>query len=290
MQEYLDLFKDEERAVAFLRETRWPNGIGCPRCGVVGRFSVLSRPLRSQPACRRYQCLACDYQFSDLAGTPLQGSQTPVRKWLLAAYLLAQGKGISARRLSRELRVTYKTAWRMAHQLRGALMGDLSRRLGGASAVETDDTYIGGRRKKGPRGRGARGKTAVLGLVERGGQVYCRVVPAVSRAEIVATVQRWVLPGSVLYSDALPAYKLPPSYHHTAIDHEMQFVGAGAAHTNTIEGFWSLLKRGLNGVYHWVSRRWLPAYLAEFCFRYNHRHEANPFPALLRQCLQPVHA
>jgi transposase-like protein len=288
MQEYLALFGDEEAAVEFLRRTRWPDGICCPRCGVVGHYSVKSRPLRTQPACRRYHCLDCSYQFSDLSGTPLHDSSTPVRKWLLAAYLLSQGKGISARRLSRELGVTYKTAWRMAHKLRGSLFFSLGPTLGSNAPVETDDTYIGGKRK-GPRGRGARGKTAVLGLVERGGQVYCQVVPTVSRAHIVAHLERHVLPGAALYSDALWAYRrLPAVYKHLAVDHETQFVRADGVHTNTIEGFWSLLKRGLNGIYHWVSRRWLWAYLAEYCFRYNHRRERQAFPAFMRAVLRPT--
>jgi transposase len=192
--------------------------------------------------------------------------------------------GISAKQLERELGVTYKTAWRMAKLIRQDLMGQDNEPLDGE--VEVDETYIGGRRR-GVRGRPATGdpkKKAVLGMVQRKGRVAAVTVPNAKRATVMPHVRQRVLPKSVVYTDELKSYnRLKRSgYYHKRIHHAEKVYVSGDVHTNTIEGFWSLMKRGINGVYHAVSAKHLQGYLNEYTFRYNHREKGeNQFKKLL---------
>jgi transposase-like protein len=183
--------------------------------------------------------------------------------------------GISAKQLERELGVTYKTAWRMAHLIRTSLMADEGGPLGGS--VEMDETYVGGKPRvqySGKRGRGTK-KAPVFGMVERQGRVVAVTVPNVKAATVMPFVVEKVLPASTVYTDEYPVYRSlrKRGYQHKRIQHAERIYVSGDIHTNTIEGFWSLVKRGIGGVYHAVSAKHLQGYLNEYAWRYNRRNE-----------------
>lgn len=205
-----------------------------------------------------------------MAGTILEKTSTPLRYWFYAMYLMASTRcGISAKQLQRETGVTYKTAWRMFNQIRSMLgdNGDLE-----GSSVEVDETYIGGRRR-GKRGRGAEGKSIVVGAAERKGRVLTQKVPDVKARTLVSLIERTVAPKSVVYTDDLPSYDTlgRRGYTHKRVPHALKVYVIGDIHTNSIEGFWSLVKRGINGVYHAVGDKYLQSYINEYSFRYNRR-------------------
>lgn len=232
---------------------------------------------------------ACDYcgkHIYPLAGTIFEKSSTPLTKWFFAMYLLGSTRcGISAKQLQREIGVTYKTAWRMFKQIR-TLMGEEITVEG--SSVEMDETYIGGTRKYG-RGRPMRGdkvKTPVAGIVERKGRVIARTVSDATGATLLGMVKECILPSSIIYTDEWAGYdgiKHMPEmkYKHRRIKHSAKVYVRGKVHTNTIEGFWSLVKRGVGGVYHSVSQKYLQSYLDEYSFRYNRRDVKQPMFTLL---------
>jgi len=182
--------------------------------------------------------------------------------------------GISAKQIQREMGVTYKTAWRMFHQIR-ALLGEDIDNLDGE--VEVDETYIGGKRQ-GKRGRGAEGKSKVVGAVQRSGKVVAQVVPDVKRRTLASFIAKKVSPIATLYTDEFPTYDTMArfGYDHKRIEHHAREYVRGTIHTNNIEGFWSLVKRGISGVYHHVSPQYLQLYLNEYAFRYNHRKVEIP--------------
>jgi transposase-like protein len=198
--------------------------------------------------------------------------------WFYAIYKMASTRcGVSAKQLERELGVTYKTAWRMFHQIRKMLTDD-SEPLSGT--VEADETYIGGRRRGGKRGRPSKDshKTPVFGMVECKGRVVAAIVPNTKRATVMSHVHKKVLPETTVYTDEYRVYDNlnRQGYRHDRVHHAQEIYVAGDVHTNTIEGFWSLLKRGIGGVYHSVSSKHLQGYLNEYAFRYNHRKDEQP--------------
>jgi len=198
--------------------------------------------------------------------------------------------GISAKQIQRETGVTYKTAWRMFKQIRTLMSEDIS--LEGSS-VEADETYVGGKdsnkhKRSGKRGRGADSKTPVFGMVERGGRVIARVTKDVKASTIFPIIAERVLPASTVYTDCYTTYdslsKMPQGYDHHRINHSAKVYVMGHVHTNTIEGFWSLLKRGIGGVYHSVSEKYLQSYCDEYSYRYNRRNVGQPmFISLLAE-------
>lgn len=214
----------------------------------------------------------------------MEKSATPLKLWFYAMYLMASTRcGISAKQLERELGVTYKTAWRIFKQIRSTL-NDNNTTLEGSS-VEVDETYIGGQRR-GKRGRGAEGKTVAMGLAERQGRIITQVVPNVRAGSLLPIIKEKVLTRSIIYTDELPSYDRIPEmgYVHRRVHHAAKVYVSGAAHTNTIEGFWSLVKRGISGVNHAVSAKYLQNYLNEYAFRYNRRQQEEPmFEAFLSQ-------
>ncbi len=215
-----------------------------------------------------------------MAGTIFHKSPTPLRLWFFAIFLMTASKnGVAAKELQRQLGVTYKTAWRMAHEIR-RLMTDRPGKLSGV--VEGDETYIGGRRA-GKRGRGAAGKTVVVGLVQRRGPVKARVVPRVTTREVFTHLYRNVEKGSTVYTDELAVYNYAQGfgYEHQSVNHGTQEYVRGVVHTNTIEGFWSQLKRSLDGTHHAVSAHHLQNYVNEFAYRYNRRKAQEPMFLLL---------
>jgi transposase len=266
-------FPDDDACFEHLREQRFPGGIVyCAEC----REKRQHHRVKGRPV---YACDECLTQISPMAGTIFEHSSTSLRLWYYAMYLMASTRcGISAKQIQRETGVTYKTAWRMFRQIR-SLLSETDMRLEG-SAVEVDEMYFGGKRKGGA-GRPMRGdkvKSPVLGMVERKGRVVALTVPDTTAKTLVGKVHEYVLPKSTIFTDELQAYNTVPGkrqYTHHRINHSSKVYVQGDVHTNTIEGFWSLVKRGIGGVYHQVSQKYLQSYLNEYSFRYNRRDQGN---------------
>jgi transposase len=266
-------FPDYDACFEHLREQRFPGGIAhCAMC----REKRQHHRVKGRPV---YACDECLTQISPMAGTIFEHSSTSLRLWYYAMYLMASTRcGISAKQIQRETGVTYKTAWRMFRQIR-SLLSDTDMQLEG-SAVEVDEMYFGGKRKGGT-GRPMRGdkvKSPVLGMVERKGRVIALTIPDTTAKTLVGTVHEYVLPKSTIFTDELQAYNTMPGkreYTHRRINHSSKVYVQGDVHTNTIEGFWSLVKRGIGGVYHQVSQKYLQSYLNEYSFRYNRRDQGN---------------
>jgi transposase-like protein len=268
-------FSSEADALALLERLRWPNGVACPRCGGTDPYKLTPKPAGKNPARQGlYKCRACKRQFSVTVGTIFESSHVPVSKWLLAIHLMAASKkGVSAHQLHRMLAVTYKAAWFMMHRLRYAMAQDFqTAKLFGT--VEVDETYVGGVRKYG-RGRPAPDdkKTPVVALVERGGRVRAFPVARVTSATLQNAIRERVSLDARMMSDEFKGYHgLDMGFAgHETITHSKGEYVRGNVHTNTVEGFFSLLKRGINGAFHHVSKGHLHRYCSEFEFRYNHR-------------------
>jgi len=269
-------FPNDDACLEWLRNNRWPEGIYCEKCQrVTKHHKVTGRPV--------YACDFCGHQVSPMAGTIMEKSATSLKLWFYAMYLMASTRcGISAKQLERELGVTYKTAWRIFKQIRSMLNDNIV--LEGSS-VEADETYVGGVRR-GKRGRGAEGKTVVFGMAERKGKVIAKVVPDVKANTLLPIIKEKVLESSIVYTDELPSYDRLPKlgYQHRRIHHASKVYVMGDIHTNTVDGFWSLIKRGISGVNHAVSAKYLQNYLNEYAFRYNRREQEEPmFEAFLSQ-------
>jgi len=274
-------FPADEACLKWLLAYLYPSGTYCHKCKRVTKHHMLPS---------RIKAVACDYCGSHVhptAGTIFHKSSTSMRTWFHAIYLMSTTRcGISAMQLMRETRVTYKTAWRMFHQIRKLLQENIADLKG---EVEADETYFGGR-KRGRQYRGGRGKQPIHGMTERGGRVVAKVVENVSTPSLLKNVRAHVLPATMIYTDEALQYNRLGSlgYKHKRINHLAQVYVQGDVHTNTIEGFWSLLKRGISGVYHAVSAKHLQRYLDEYAFRYNHRNDPHPmFETLLRQNWSP---
>ncbi|MDP3723040.1 MAG: IS1595 family transposase [Candidatus Omnitrophota bacterium] len=229
-----------------------------------------------------YACQYCGYQLHSLADTIFHKSDTPLKSWFYAIYLFANSKnGVSAKELERQLGVTYKTAWRMAKQIR-VLFHTPARKL--SHTVEMDDTYIGGV-QPGKRGRGAAGKSIVLGAVQRDGRLAASVVSNLSADTVRPFIEKHIQPGAALMTDEFTTYRRTrKGYTHRTINHSSGKYVRGKVHTNTIEGFWSQLKRSISGTYHAVSPKYLQQYVNEFAYRYSKREWPTSlfFPMLAR--------
>ncbi len=234
-----------------------------------------------------YACQLCGYQLHPLADTIFHKSETPLKNWFYAIFLFANSKnGVAAKELERQLGVTYKTAWRIAKQIR-TLFGAPPRKL--SQTVEVDDTYIGSP-KPGKHGRGAAGKSIVLGAVQRHGQVTATVVKNLKVNTIRPFLEAHIRAGSSLMTDELQVYwRSQQGYAHQTIRHGEGTYVHGNVHTNTIEGFWSQLKRSLSGTYHAVSPKYLQSYVNEFAYRYSKRHNSlSIFFPMLARAVRPV--
>jgi transposase len=275
--EFMSMFPNDEACLEYLFKKNFGDNFACPRCGETGKFRKLSK----MPA---YTC-QCGEHIHPMVGSPFHRSHTPLQKWFYAIYLFTTTRhGVPAKELQRQLSVNYKTAWRMGHEIRkylGHVDGDPP--LEGH--VEIDETMLGGRKRGGKRGRGAPGKTVVFGMVERSGSVMTRVVENVKRATLEPHILANVKEGSTVSTDELKSYAnlARRGYKHGAVNHTRDEWVNGLHHTNTIEGFWSILKRSIRGTHVHVSRRHLTKYLCEFEFRWNWRHApAEMFPCLLK--------
>lgn len=275
--EFFELFPDDDACLAYLFDMRFGDDYECHRCGEVGKFKKLSKV----PA---YTC-QCGEHVHPMAGTPFHRSHTPLQKWFYAMYLFTTTRhGVPAKELQRQLSVNYKTAWRMGHEIRKYLaLVDGDDPLSGH--VEIDETLAGGRKKGGTRGRGAKNRPVVLGMAQRKGNIITRVVEDASAASLIPHITENIVPGTTVSTDEWVTYKrlAKLGYEHAKVNHAKEEWVRGDVHTNTLEAFWSLMKRSIKGTHVHVSRRHLAKYLGEFEFRWNARHDpAGMFPRLLR--------
>jgi len=278
---------DDDAPRAYLKARRWPQGVVCPRCGNPAVYDLPSRKWHWQ--CE--QCAPDGYRFSILVGTIFENTNKPLREWFKVVHLMTTSKkGISALQIQRQLGFgSYGTAHSMCHKIRAAMIQP-EEKLGGI--VEVDETYVGGKdywkhwdKKSHGRGGEGSGKTPVIGAAQRKGNVVARVLGSVTAKTASAFVREVVSDKvSLLATDDYQVYDGLREYPRETVKHsEKQYV-VGAVHTNTIEGFWSIFKRGVVGTFHKVSAKYMPLYVAEFQFRYNNRANPDIFRAVIGGC------
>lgn len=264
-------FSDEKAARELIEKLRWPNAPICPHCGTNGAYKITPKN-GSGTRAGLYKCKECRKQFTVTVNTIFEGSHIPLSKWLIAIHLICSSKkGMSALQLSRMLGVSYKSAWFMAHRVRHAMSRPpLSRKLRGI--VEADETYVGGK-GKGKRGRGSITKTPVFSLVERNGVVRSQPIADVKSSTLKEIMLMNVSRDAKVMTDDFPSYRGIDKHfrEHGIVQHARKEYVRGNVHTNTAEGYFSLLKRGITGTFHHVSRHHLHRYCNEFDFRYNYR-------------------
>jgi transposase-like protein len=283
--EAIQYFADEDVCIKTLAALRWPDGvIPCPECSGTEHYYLATR--------RVWKCKSCKRQFSIKVGTIFEDSPVKLSKWLPAMWLLSSAKnGISSYELHRSIGVCQKTAWFMLHRIRAAMQSGTFEKLGGK--VEADETFIGGKarnmhkdvKERRITGTGGKDKTAVLGLYDREtGSVYLEVVDGRAREDLHPVIKDVVAKGSYLFTDSLPSYNGLTDYRHQIVDHAVAYV-EGEVHTNSLENFWSCLKRTLHGTYVSVEPFHLFRYLDEQAFRFNERKvtDAQRFTTMLSQ-------
>lgn len=268
LRQFQDRFPTEDICLDHLFQTRYGSDFVCPGCDRPARYTRVAGR-------RSYQCQWCAHQVYPTAGTPFDRTRTPLRDWFFVMFqFCALRNGVAAKEVERQLGVTYKTAWRMCHEIRkymGALDGENP--IGGLGRiVEIDETFIGGYERN---GQGGKGKTVVLGMKARNGDVVTKVVANRRSGTLVPLIIKHVRPLSEVHTDEHIGYGglgTVNRFKHLTINHSAkQYVSATGVTTNGIEGFWSQLKRGINGTHIHVSAKHLPKYLAEFEFRHNRR-------------------
>jgi transposase len=281
IQQFLKEFPDDDACLAHLFRVRYGDAPKCSRCGQIGQF----KRLRKMPA---YTC-NCGNHIHPMVDTPFLRTRTPLQKWFFAMFLYTTTRnGVAAKELQRQLGVTYKTAWRMAREIRKYMAfvdGDAP--LGGpdGNMVEADETFIGGRD---PIGQDD--KTIVLGIVERDGEVVARVIPNRGEFAMTPIIKKHVRPGSRLSTDEWTAYRNlgGEGFEHGRVNHAAKEWARGEWHTNTIEAFWAMVKRTIRGTHIWVSPKHLPTYLGEIEYRWNLRKRPDlMFPLLMASFLRP---
>jgi ribosomal protein L37AE/L43A len=292
LKQLMATFPDEMACKRFLMQRRWPNGMRCPRCGNDKVYESKARPFH-------WQCTQCPstpkgqaYRFSVIAGTIFENTNYPLRTWFEVLWqMLNSKKGVSAMQIQRQIGSSYPTAWYICHRLRAGMRDDDFKKLMGI--VEVDETYIGGKNANRPlskrfnlKGRGPVGKTTVIGAISRKGNLTCQIIEDTS----IETLSRFVRKAvsekvDLVATDEGAGYqKLYQAFPHEHVAHKALEYVRGEVHTNNIESFWSLLKRGIMGTYHNVSKKYLPLYLAEFQFRRNNRKNPDIFGTAIGRC------
>jgi transposase-like protein len=291
-------FSNEDKAREFLEKLRWPDGVVCPHCGLVGEaYKLEPKPSKKDTHVRKgvWKCGGCREQFTVTVGTIFEDSHIPRSKWLLAYHLLcASKKGMSAHQLHRMLKVTYRSAWFMAHRIRYTMRQEpLSSKLTGV--IEVDETYVGGKLRVGPyrarpykRERGEKrnypsvtsNKAAVVSVLQRGGRVQSQHVERVTAENLKPIVNQMIAEDAHVMTDSSTVLKAGLiARKHDQVNHVakeyVRYEDGICITTNTIEGYFATLKRGINGVYHHVGKQHLHRYLSEFDFRYNSRKEKD---------------
>src|SRR6266849_5679088 len=280
IRDFNNEFPNDTACLEYIKEQRYPDGMAdCAKCGKVTKHHRVGNRTA-------YACQSCGNHIYPLAGTVFEKSTTSLKTWFYAMYLMGSTRcGISAKQIQRETGVTYKTAYRIFKQIRSLLSEDGMQLEG--EAVEMDEMYHGGKRR-GAKGRPSHDshKVPVVGMVERGGRVVARVAKNAKRETLLGLVKQYIMPSSIVFTDDFVSYDGLENlgYTHRRIRHSERVYVSGDVHTNTIEGFWSTVKRGIGGVYHNVSAKYLQTYLDEYCFRYNRRDQGNClFKTILEQ-------
>ena len=266
--EFFRQFPTDDSCLEHLWQVRFGAEIECEKCGKVGKFYRL----RKEPA---YSCPRCGHHIHPMVGTPFENSHTSLQKWFYAMYLFTTTRhGVAAKELQRQLGVTYKTAWRMGHELR-KYMADVDGETPLSGDVEADETYVGGRTTGGKRGRGAPNKTVVFGMLERDGDVMANVVPNVRKKTLQPIIKENVVKDSTVHTDELKSYSglSRAGFEHETVNHGAGQYVDGDSHVNGIEGFWARLKLSIRGTHVHVSRKHLQTYVKEFEYRYNMRKQ-----------------
>lgn len=273
LRQFLDQFPTEDACLEHLMRTRYGERHACAKCGKDAHFYRVSTR-------KVYSCEYCGHQIAPMAGTPFERTRTPLRDWFLVMHMFTTSRnGVAATEVQRVLGVTYKTAWRMCHEIRkymGALDSDDP--LGGPGEhVEIDETLIGG--SVSGKGSGYKGnKTCVLGMLERGGELVTKVVQSRTKQAMQGEILRQIIPGTTLHTDEFGGYKDidQSGYRHVKVNHSIgEYATALGAGVNAMEGFWAQLKRGISGTHIHVSGKHLWKYLGEFEYRYNMRHSPH---------------
>lgn len=268
-KQFTDKFPNDEACLKYIFDLKFGEKYSCPQCGQQGKWHMLKNR-------RAYGCQTpkCGYHLYPCKDTPFAKSRTSLQSWFYAMYLFSTSRhGVPAKELERQLGVTYKCAWRMAHEIR-KYMGDLNGDEPLKGTVEVDETWIGG---KATHSTKKQNKAIVFGMVERGGKVRTQQIENINRNSLMPPLKANIEKGSTVYTDGFPTYKVDlPSegYNHDFVSHSSGQYVKGATHTNTIEGYWSGLKRGIKGAHIHVSKKHLAKYGAEFEYRYNRR--SNP--------------
>jgi transposase-like protein len=279
IREFQKRFPDEDSCLNHLMRTRFGDRLTCFKCQKQATY------YRTKGR-RSFTCEHCGYQVYPTAGTPFESTRTPLRDWFYIMFLFCTSRnGVAAKEVQRQLGVTYKTAWRMCNLIRkymGYVDGDWP--IGGhGKTVEADETFIGGKDPE-INGQSTDDKAVVLGIIERGGDVVTRVVQMRTKDHLIPHIVKFVKPGSKINTDEASAFRLLTEkygYEHEMVDHSAKEYVRGDVHTNSIEGFWANVKRGIKGTYVWVSKKHLQTYLREFEYRHNLRQT----PYLMFDCL-----
>ena len=280
-------FPDQEACIEHLERVRWGDDPSCPHCGS-------AHVARKEDAGRvgRWNCHDCHSSFNVLAGTIFEKTRVPLQKWFLAIGLMVNAKkSLSSAQLARDLAMNQKSAWYLQQRIRAAMLTEEGDLLQGV--VEADETYVGGKPRKGrrrdddtpnKRGRGT-SKTPVIGVVERGGKVKAQVATDLSGKSVVKFLKGAVDPeGSLLITDEFKAYNAAAGIFERAVIKHRESYAEGATHTNTIESFWALIKRAWYGSHHHYSKRYMPLFIAESCWKYNQRKSDDAFGVFIRTC------